>query len=108
MRGLADIADLADACGVEGGGAEMPRDMEGEERGFAAAFQLLLRRAAQETLTLLPLPGRTIVYSRPHDLAAHSATPPWHPMPPLTAPHPHQVALSTWLVTARTRSRVVW
>jgi hypothetical protein len=70
MRGLADLADLAGlpgACEPEGGGAEMARDVEemtryveGEERCFAAAFQLLLRRAAQETLALLPLPGRAI------------------------------------------------
>ena len=36
--------------GVSGGGAA-------EERCFALALELMLRRVAQETLALLPLPG---------------------------------------------------
>ena len=60
VRGLAG-ADMAGACKPEGCGDEVSRDAEGEEERFASAFSLLLRRAAQETLALLPLPGRAIV-----------------------------------------------
>eukprot|EP00964_Phaeocystis_antarctica_P050397 scaffold29265_cov21-Phaeocystis_antarctica.AAC.1 len=61
MRGLAgaDMADPAGPCETEGGGDEVSRDAEGEEERFASSFSLLLRRAAQETLALLP--GRAIV-----------------------------------------------
>ena len=68
LLGLDCAADLARACGAEGGAAEMPRDAEGvegggeaEERCFALALELMLRRVAQETLTLLPLPGGRVV-----------------------------------------------
>ena len=43
-----------DAEGVSGGG-------EAEDRCFALALELMLRRVAQETLTLLPLPGGLVV-----------------------------------------------
>ena len=68
LLGLDSAADLARACGAEGGAAEMWRDAEGvsaggeaEERCFALALELMLRRVAQQTLALLPLPGGLVV-----------------------------------------------
>ena len=68
LLGLDSAADLARACGAEGRAAEMPRDAEGVEGGgeaaercFALALELMLRRVAQETLPLLPLPGGLVV-----------------------------------------------
>ena len=64
LLGLDSPAGLAGACGAEGGVAEMWRGVEGvsgggeaEERCFALVLELMLRRVAQETLALLPLPG---------------------------------------------------